>query len=53
MEFLGSVVRLKVKSALGPLTVVQSDMEFTKASLDLGDQVKASWSKKDQLQLEA
>jgi len=53
VEFLGSVVRLKVKSVLGPLTVVQSDMEFTKAKLDLGDQVKASWSKKDQLQLEA
>ena len=53
VEFLGSVVRLKVNSVLGPLTVVQSDMEFTKARLDLGDQVKASWSKKDQLQLEA
>jgi putative spermidine/putrescine transport system ATP-binding protein len=53
VEFLGSVVRLKVNSVLGPLTVVQSDMEFTEASLDLGDQVKASWSKKDQLQLEA
>ena len=53
VEFLGSLVRLKVNSIVGPLTVVQSDMEFTKASLDLGDQVKASWSKKDQLQLEA
>ena len=53
VEFLGSIVRLKVNSIVGPLTVVQSDMEFTEASLDLGDQVKASWSKKDQLQLEA
>ena len=53
VEFLGSVVRLKVHSDLGPLTVVQSDIEFTKAKLDLGDQVKASWSQKDQLQLEA
>ena len=53
VEFLGSVVRLKVHSDRGPLTVVQSDMEFTKAKLDLGDQVKASWSQKDQLQLEA
>lgn len=53
VEFLGSVVRLKVHSSRGPLTVVQSDMEFTKAKLDLGDQVKASWSQKDQLQLEA
>ena len=53
VEFLGSVVRLKVISDRGPLTVVQSDMEFTKAKLDLGDQVKASWSQKDQLQLEA
>lgn len=53
VEFLGSVVRLKVISDRGPLTVVQSDMEFTKAKLDLGDQVKASWSQNDQLQLEA
>lgn len=53
VEFLGSMVRLKVNSFLGPLTVVQSDMEFTKSRLDLGDQVKASWLKKDQLQLEA
>ena len=53
VEFLGSVVRLKVISNRGPLTVVQSDMEFTKSKLDLGDQVKASWLKKDQLQLEA
>ena len=53
VEFLGSVVRLKVISNRGPLTVVQSDMEFTKSKLDLGDQVKASWLKKDQLQLES
>jgi putative spermidine/putrescine transport system ATP-binding protein len=53
VEFLGSVVRLKVISDRGPLTVVQSDMEFTQSKLDLGDQVKASWLKKDQLQLEA
>ena len=53
VEFLGSVVRLKVISDRGPLTVVQSDMEFTRSKLDLGDQVKASWLKKDQLQLEA
>ena len=53
VEFLGSVVRLKVISDRGPLTVVQSDVEFTKSKLDLGDQVKASWLKKDQLQLEA
>ena len=53
VEFLGSVVRLKVISDRGPLTVVQSDMEFTKSKLDLGDQVNASWLKKDQLQLEA
>jgi putative spermidine/putrescine transport system ATP-binding protein len=46
VEFLGSVVRLKVISDRGPLTVVQSDMEFTKSKLDLGDQVKASWLKK-------
>jgi hypothetical protein len=46
-------VRLKVSSDRGPITVVQSDMEFTKDKLDPGDQVKASWLKKDQLQLEA
>jgi len=28
-------------------------MEFTRAKFDLGDQVKTSWLKKDQLQLEA
>jgi len=53
VEFLGSVVRLKVKSDRGLLTIVQSDMEFTKTKFDLGDQVKTSWLKKDQLQLEA
>jgi len=53
VEFLGSVVRLKVKSDRGLLTVVQSDMEFTKTKFDLGDQVKTSWLKKDQLQLDA
>jgi putative spermidine/putrescine transport system ATP-binding protein len=53
VEFLGSIVRLKVSSDRGPITVVQSDMEFTKDKLDPGDQVKASWLKKDQLQLEA
>ena len=53
IEFLGSVVRLKVNSVRGPLTIVQSDMEFTQAKLDLGDQVSASWLKKDQQYLEA
>jgi len=53
VEFLGSVVRLKVKSDRGLLTIVQSDMEFTKTKFDLGDQVKTSWLKKDQLQLKA
>jgi putative spermidine/putrescine transport system ATP-binding protein len=53
IEFLGSVVRLKVNSVHGPLTIVQSDMEFTQAKLDLGDQVSASWLKKDQQYLEA
>ena len=53
IEFLGSVVRLKINSVRGPLTIVQSDMEFTQAKLDLGDQVSASWLKKDQQYLEA
>jgi putative spermidine/putrescine transport system ATP-binding protein len=53
VEFLGSVVRLKIKSSLGLLTVVQSDVEFNKSKFDVGDSVTAKWSKKDQFTLEA
>ena len=53
VEFLGSVVRLKVKSSSGQLTVVLSDTEFEKLKLEPGHPVTTSWSKKDQLPLEA
>jgi putative spermidine/putrescine transport system ATP-binding protein len=53
VEFLGSVVRLKAVTPDGPLTIVQSDIEFNRNKLDVGDSVTASWMKKDQLQLEA
>ena len=53
VEFLGSVVRLKVKSSSGLLTVVLSDTEFEKLKLEPGHPVTTSWSKKDQLPLEA
>jgi len=52
IEFLGSVVRLKVRSSSGPLTVVLSDMEFEKLKLEYGNPVTASWSMNDQLPLE-
>ena len=53
VEFLGSVVRLKVKSSSGLLTVVLSDTEFEKLKLEPGHPVTTSWSKKDQIPLEA
>jgi putative spermidine/putrescine transport system ATP-binding protein len=53
VEFLGSVVRLKVKSSHGLLTIVQSDTEFNKSKLEVGDPVTAKWSKADQFPLEA
>ena len=53
VEFLGSIVRIKVKSSHGQLTVVQSDIDFNKTKLDLGDKVKASWSSRDQFPLES
>ena len=53
VEFLGSVVRLKVNSSSGRLTVILSDEEFEKLRLEPGNAVTASWSKRDQLPLEA
>jgi len=53
VEFLGSVVRLKASTPNGVLTIVQTDIEFNRNKLDVGDSVTASWLKKDQLQLEA
>ena len=51
IEFLGSVVRLKVRSPSGTLTVVLSDVEFEKLKLEYGNPVTASWSEKDQIPL--
>lgn len=53
VEYLGSTVRLKVKTSVGQLTVIQSDTEFSKLKLEPGDPVKTSWSKRDQILLEA
>ena len=53
VEFLGSVVRLKVVTPKGTLTIVQTDIEFSRNKLNVGDYVTVSWLKKDQLQLEA
>ena len=53
VEFLGSVVRLKVKSSSGLLTVVLSDTEFEKLKLEPGHPVTTSWLKRDQFPLEA
>ena len=52
IEFLGSVVRLKVSTTSGVLTVILSDTEFETLKLEYGDPVTTSWSKKDQLPLE-
>lgn len=52
IEFLGSVVRLKVSTTSGMLTVILSDTEFETLKLEYGDPVTTSWSKKDQLPLE-
>jgi putative spermidine/putrescine transport system ATP-binding protein len=53
VEYLGATVRLKVNTSVGQLTVIQSDTEFNNLKLEPGDPVKTSWSKKDQLSLEA
>ena len=51
IEFVCSVVRLKVRSPSGTLTVVLSDVEFEKLKLEYGNPVTASWSQKDQIPL--
>ena len=35
----------------GNLTVSQSDVLFAKAKIEVGDNVRVSWNKKDQLEL--
>jgi putative spermidine/putrescine transport system ATP-binding protein len=52
IEFMGANVRIKVSDgAGGNLTVSQTDEEFAKLRLELGDTVDVSWKKKDQLEL--
>ena len=54
IEFMGANVRIKVSDeAGGNLTVSQTDEEFAKLRLELGDSVGVSWQKKDQLELTA
>ena len=45
VEYLGSTVRLKVKTSVGQLTVIQSDTEFSKLKLEPGDQLKQAGQK--------
>ncbi len=52
VEFLGSIVRLKVATPHGSLTILQTDIQFNKDRLEVGDAVNASWLKKDQLSLQ-
>ena len=52
VEFLGSIVRLKVATTHGSLTILQTDIQFNKDRLEVGDDVNASWLKKDQLSLQ-
>ena len=52
IEFLGPNVKIKLTHGKsGNLTVSQSDVLFAKSKIEVGDHVKASWSKKDQLEL--
>ena len=54
IEFMGANVRIKVSdSSGGNLTVSQTDEEFAKLTLELGDSVDVSWQKRDQLELTA
>ena len=54
IEFMGANVRIKVSDgAGGNLTISQTDKEFAKTKLALGDRVGVSWQKKDQLELAA
>ena len=54
IEFMGANVRIKVSDgAGGNLTISQTDREFAKTKLALGDRVGVSWQKKDQLELTA
>ena len=52
VEFLGSIVRLKVSTPQGSLTILQTDVQFNKDKFEVGETVNASWLKKDQLLLQ-
>ena len=52
IEFLGANVKTNVTYGnSGNLTVSQSDVSFAKSKVEVGDYVRVSWSKKDQLEL--
>ena len=52
IEFLGANVKISVTyGKSGNLTVSQSDVLFAKSKIEIGDNVKVSWSKKYQLEL--
>ena len=52
IEFLGANVKINVTyGKSGNLTVSQSDVLFAKSKIEVGDNVKVSWNKKDQLEL--
>ena len=52
IEFMGANVRIRVSDgAGGNLTISQTDNEFAKMKLNVGDQVGVSWRKQDQLKL--
>ena len=52
IEFLGANVKINVTyEKSGNLTVSQSDVLFAKSKIKVGDTVKVSWNKKNQLEL--
>ena len=52
IEFLGANVKINVTYGKnGNLTVSQSDVSFAKSKIKVGDNVKVSWNKKNQLEL--
>jgi len=52
IEFLGANVKINVTyGKSGNLTVSQSDVLFAKSKIKVGDNVKVSWNKKNQLEL--
>ena len=52
IEFLGSNVRIEVNSSHGLLNAIKPDNLFLKSNLKIGNKVKVSWRKQDQMNLE-